>query len=135
MKKQTSSTFESLEDLEREAQGPAKTATAFGFEADQLAGIWKTVFSVFARNQGDHWNLTDSEARNLGLMTAPLIDKYLPVVMTRYGAELALASSLTMIVISRMNHNVKKSGNNSNPREKGIGQNNISIATAEEKAI
>lgn len=98
-----------LAALEKEAIGEERGAPEAGPEKPavsldpaMLGTFWKTLFGVVARNAGDHWALTEPEAAQLGALTVPVAEKWLPSVMNRYGAELILATSVIFMVVPRM---------------------------------
>jgi hypothetical protein len=70
----------------------------------------KMIFRTIARYGGNHWLLSDEEAKQLGEAAGPVADKYLPAVLDKYGAEIMLAWSLTMIVIPRIGGGVGSEG-------------------------
>ena len=95
----------------------------FSIDPAMLGTFWKILFSVIARSQGEHWNLTEGEAAQLGNLSAPIVEKWMPAAMNKYGAEMILASSLIFIAIPRLQIkkkvvkvDEKDGGDNSNPR-------------------
>ncbi len=102
-----------LAALEKEAMGfefaelrgapdAAPEKPAVSLDPAMLATFWKTLFSVVARNAGEHWALTEPEAAQLGTVSVPVAEKWLPSVMNKYGAELMLATSVIFIVVPRI---------------------------------
>ncbi|MBI5970570.1 MAG: hypothetical protein HY884_05395 [Deltaproteobacteria bacterium] len=87
---------------ERGAPDAAPEKPAVSLDPAILATFWKTLFSVVARNAGEHWALTEPEAAQLGALTVPVAEKWLPAVMNKYGAELVLATSVIFIVVPRI---------------------------------
>lgn len=89
--------------------GPVETQVPmFTLDPVMLATFWKILFSVPARSQGEHWNLTDSEAAQLGALSVPLVEKWMPRALEKYGAEMILASGLIFTIIPRMQVKKKK---------------------------
>lgn len=78
------------------AASSAPTNTAF------LVMGWKMIFRTVARRGGAHWLLSEEEARQLGEASGPVVDKYLPSILNKYGAEIMLAWTVTMVVIPRI---------------------------------
>lgn len=120
---------EELDKLAAEAEGGGGSTDApgptFTMNAGLLKSFWKTLFGVIARNAGPHWNLQDDEAAQLGELSVPVAEKWLPAFMGKYGAEMMLAGCVVMIVVDRMEKSKgheEKSGSVGNPRAEGFGQ-------------
>lgn len=123
-----SSTNPELDALEQEAMGGGPgaqegtpSAPAVTLDPAMLATFWKTLFGVVARNAGEHWNLSEAEARQLGTLTVPVAERWLPSIMNKYGAEMVLATSLIFMVVPRLNtkkvkDEKKDGGDNGNTR-------------------
>lgn len=91
-----------------------------------LSNIWRMMFSTVAARMGAHWKLSDEEAAQLGELTVPIVDKYVPKVLDKYGAELVLGWSLVNIISARMVVGREKTGtDNGNPRTEGERQVNV----------
>lgn len=127
---------DSLADLRAEAQGDGGEATP---EPERgapempptdprlLTTFWRVQFGIIARRAGEHWRLTDDEAAQLGELSVPVVDKWLPAVMTKFGAELMLAGALVMVAVDKMGKgHAKETGNIDNPGAAGSGKDNAS---------
>ncbi len=125
-----------LKDLKAEALGDDGGQPASGVEKENpayptdprlLATFWKVQFRIIARRAGDHWQLSDEEAAQLGELSVPVVDKWLPAVMTKFGAEFMLAGALIMVAVDRIGKgNAKKEGNIDDHRTAGSGEDNAS---------
>lgn len=116
--------FEAVQEPE-----PEQAAPAYTMEAAQYAAIWRVGFGIIARRAGEHWALTETEAQQLGELTAPVVAKWVPAVMMKYGAEITLASSVVFIVLDRIGRtpvradNAQTGGSDNHPRETGERKN------------
>lgn len=104
---------------------------------DMLGLFWKTMFGILARNKGDHWMLTEQEAAQLGELSVPIAEKWLPAVMNKYGAEAMLLTSVTMMVIPRImkGRNEKDSRSDGHHREEGFGKVNTGFPATTEQHV
>lgn len=83
--------------------GPrAESGAAFPVDDALIGKVWALVFDRVAVGAGSHWKLTDEEEKQLGLMTKPVLAKYMPAVMSRYGEELCLLATAGMIIAGKM---------------------------------
>ena len=81
-------------------KGPSAAPSDAGF----LKGVFKMTFDAIAKRAGDHWKLSEDELSNLSEAAAPVINRYVPAVLDKYGAEIMLAYTVGMIVIPRLTH-------------------------------
>lgn len=137
-KEKTSGTVNpELEALEREAQetaaaeapgeeGKAKEPEAVSFPMDpaMLGIFWDTIFGIVAARGGEHWRLTKAEAAQLGQLTVPIAEKWLPSFMNKYGPEMMLTSMLIFTIIPRLGKkpNEEDSRGIGHPGAAGLGQ-------------
>lgn len=101
-----------LDDLKAEAAGYEPIGAGVGVETkgpsaapsnpELLKVVWKLAFDTIAKRAGDHWKLSDDELTNLSAAAQPVVDKYVPAVLDKYGAEIVLAYTVAMIVVPRM---------------------------------
>lgn len=112
-----------MDAFKAEAEAAGQAAESFGAQADPgprvkaaptnpffLEMACKMTFRTIARYGGNHWLLSEEEAKQLGEAVGPVADKYLPAVLDKYGAEIILAWSLTNIVIPRIGGGVGSEG-------------------------
>lgn len=94
----------------KEATPRAEPRATAGFPVDDalIGRVWALIFDKVSFSAGSHWKLSSEEETQLGAMTKPVLEKYMPAVMSRYGEELCLAASVAMIVAGKM---VKGSAN------------------------
>ncbi|MBZ0219080.1 MAG: hypothetical protein K8I01_01405 [Candidatus Methylomirabilis sp.] len=63
--------------------GPrAESGAAFPVDDALIGKVWALVFDRVAVGAGSHWKLTDEEEKQIGLMTKPVLAKYMPAVMS-----------------------------------------------------
>lgn len=67
-----------------------------------MGAMFRMIFGTVAMRGGAHWALNDAEAKQLGESSAPIIDKYMPAFLSKYGAELAFAWTFGMVVYPRV---------------------------------
>lgn len=110
LKKEAGSTGKSNSDLaalEEEAKGdaaaqkPAPEIPVDNVAMGKLyAQLWVSLFAFASKRLGEHWTLTQEEAEHLGLLTAPVADKYLKGAMN--NPESLLIASVAFTVIPRL---------------------------------
>ncbi len=67
-----------------------------------MGAMFKMIFGTLAMRGGAHWVLKEAEAKQLGEAAAPIVDKYMPAFLNKYGAELAFAWTFGMVVYPRV---------------------------------
>lgn len=60
-------------------------------------------FDYIAARKGDHWKLSPEEKAALSPVTAKVLNKYAPTILSRWADEVALATVLSLVVIKRTN--------------------------------
>lgn len=126
-----------LDALEREAQEAAAAepaaengkplepeAVSFPMDPAMLGIFWDTIFGIVAARGGEHWRLTKAEAAQLGQLTVPIAEKWLPSFMNKYGPEMMLGSMLIFTIIPRLGKrsDEKDSGSIGHTGEAGFGK-------------
>ncbi|MBB10563.1 MAG: hypothetical protein CL550_06420 [Alcanivorax sp.] len=68
--------------------GEKQKAEGDTVSAEQIAQLYQTGFALVSLRAGDHWKLSDGEAKEIGTATDAVLTKYLGE--TKMGPELAL---------------------------------------------
>lgn len=101
-----------LDALREEAAGYQTVMPGFGVETGPepraaaecplddtvLAYLATLIFDRLAVTNGAHWKLSQDEEKHLVTVTKPVIAKYFPAVMSKYGVELTFVVGVGMIV-------------------------------------
>jgi hypothetical protein len=59
-------------------------------------------FDIYAARKGEHWKLTEPEKKQIGALTAKVLNKHVPGWLEQYGDEIALATVLGMALVTRI---------------------------------
>lgn len=81
------------------------------------------------------WKLADVELENLARLSDVVLNKYLPALLLRFGAEIALGGYLSFVILNRIFQANAGQANNSDPRKAGNGKNDMDQTIPSEPKI
>lgn len=81
---------------------PGPGSAACPVDDTLIAYVYGLIFNRLAATRGAHWALTPEEEKHLVVISKPLIAKYFPAAMNKYGAEIAFVAGAGMIVAGKI---------------------------------
>lgn len=94
-------------------------------DLDFLKQVIAFPFNYASDRVDKKWKLTDIELDNLAGLSNTVLNKYLPDLLLRFGAEIALTGYLSIIVLNRVFQGNEGQADNLDPRKAGTGENNL----------